>query len=71
MGTLKLIKRIGETPAGLSRRDFFRKVGTLGAVGVSLSVLPRWMPRLFRRDTRASAARIRALHHDIAVGSLG
>ncbi|SPH21123.1 Pentalenene oxygenase [Ascidiaceihabitans donghaensis] len=23
--------------------------------------LPRWMPRLFRRDTRASAARIRAL----------
>ena len=31
----------------------------------ALLPLPRWMPRLFRRDTRASAARIRALITDL------
>ena len=31
----------------------------------ALLPLPRWMPRLFRRDTRASAARIRTLITDL------
>ena len=31
----------------------------------ALLPLPRWMPRLFRKDTRASAARIRALITDL------
>ncbi|MFG6563599.1 cytochrome P450 [Sulfitobacter sp. 1A13421] len=31
----------------------------------ALLPLPRWMPRLFRRETRASAARIRALITDL------
>lgn len=31
----------------------------------ALLPLPRWIPRLFRRDTRASAARIRALITDL------
>ncbi|EDQ04704.1 Pentalenene oxygenase [Sulfitobacter indolifex] len=31
----------------------------------ALLPLPRWMPRLFRKDTRASAARIRALLTDL------
>ncbi|MDF3384234.1 MULTISPECIES: cytochrome P450 [Sulfitobacter] len=31
----------------------------------ALLPLPRWVPRLFRRDTRASAARIRALITDL------
>ncbi|MBO9430225.1 cytochrome P450 [Sulfitobacter sp. R18_1] len=31
----------------------------------ALLPLPRWMPRLFRRDTRASSARIRALITDL------
>ncbi|NDJ61083.1 MAG: DUF1501 domain-containing protein [Chloroflexi bacterium] len=33
-------------PAGMTRRSFLQKMGTVGAVGVSLSVLPNWMPRM-------------------------
>ncbi len=33
-------------PAGMSRRRFLQKMGAVGAVGVSLSVLPKWMPRM-------------------------
>ncbi len=33
-------------PTGITRRDFLRKMGTVGAVGLSLSVLPNWMPRM-------------------------
>ncbi|MEO0561959.1 MAG: DUF1501 domain-containing protein [Chloroflexota bacterium] len=29
-----------------SRRDFLKTFGTIGAVGASLSILPKWMPRV-------------------------
>ncbi len=39
-----------------TRRDFLEKLGTLGAVGVSLALLPRWMPRLAFAQTPAQAS---------------
>lgn len=30
----------------ISRRDFIKKLGTVGAIGASLAILPEWMPRM-------------------------
>ncbi|MEL6148648.1 MAG: DUF1501 domain-containing protein [Chloroflexota bacterium] len=40
------IPKLDPVPRGMSRRDFFQKMGTVGAVGVGLSVMPKWMPRM-------------------------
>ncbi|MEM6283339.1 MAG: DUF1501 domain-containing protein [Chloroflexota bacterium] len=37
---------INPIPNGMSRRNFLRKMSTVGAVGVGLSVMPKWMPRM-------------------------
>lgn len=37
-----------------TRRDFLAKLGTLGAIGVSKAILPRWMPRMaFAQDANS------------------